>query len=59
MLCRASLGKGKLGNAIVDQKQLWRADVNGRGIKPKCKPKEMVWTRSSYGTKPNGVQGGQ
>lgn len=33
LLCRASLGKGKLGNAIVDQKQVWSADVNGSGDK--------------------------
>lgn len=31
----------------------------GGGIKPKCKSKEVVWTRTSYGTKPNGMQVGQ
>lgn len=60
-LCRTSLVEGKLGNAIADQKQLSRADVNMMmmEIKPKCKPKEMVWSRISYGPKPKGIQLGQ
>lgn len=34
------------------REQMWM----GGGIKPKCKPKEMVWSRASHGPKPKGIQ---